>query len=539
MTARAKYPFFSDVDMRHNAITSLLRIIFDALSTPPTEPVIGSMYFADNGKLKVWDGQSWNDFLQLSTRNSILRYDQDHTGLLAELFLEVSQDGTEYILKDGLDNIISEVPISTYSIVYDPTTNHINLYNGDAIASYVDVAEFNIIPKIIPISPETPGMVAGADLTNGQIVYRCITDKKIYPVSDNQHYVDLDWGLGLVKKDANINSYINGDYIAQQGVYNYGPSLVNGQTYFIKLNKDSTGCKITSMIFDNVLEPDGVYIYIGVAEFHSTTRVLACDFSSHMFFELKDGQIVAINGRPINTKPVIPVSSDTLNPPIGEGLYNSLVFRCKTDGKLYNCNSYNAQSKPMDLEWGLAVYPGLLYFSLSEEKRPEQNSLLQKCEFNYSAYTQEVFAEGEPLFLIVGGDDPFYSNGVIAPFNTVLNYSVRNGYVTYIYLGINTNGRLSIDLTNHTFYTLTGAGKLVAINGNDIISGLEHPVVPVTVDSELPIAGEDINAGALVFKSTDGKLYDCIGQNAGLKQVGVWHLIQNFVKKIVIQTKTA
>lgn len=528
MTARAKYPFFSDVDMKHNAITSLLRIIFDALSTPPTEPVFGSMYFADNGKLKVWDGQSWNDFLQLSTRNSILRYDQDHTGLLAELFLEVSEDGTEYILKDGLDNIISEVPIPAYSIIYDPITNHINLYNGDTIESYVDVAEFNIIPKIIPISPESPGIVAGTNLTNGQIVYRCKTDNKLYPISDTEHYVDLDWGLGLVKKDANINSFINGDYIAQQGVYDYGPGLSHGYTYFIKLVKDSTGCKIHQQIFDNILEPDGVYIYIGVAEYYNTIRVLACDFSSHTFFELKDGQIVAINGRPINTKPIIPVSSDTLNPPIGEGLYKSLVFRCKTDGKLYNCISQNAGSKPMDLEWGLAVYPDLLHYSLSEERRPEPNSLLQKCEFDYTSYTQEVFSEGEPLFLIVRGENEFYSNGVIASFSTVLDYSVNNGFATYIYLGINTNGRLSIDLTNHTFYTITGAGKLVAVNGKYLKAGLEHPVVPVSVDSELPIAGEDINAGVLVFKSTDGKLYDCIGDNMETKHVDLnWGLALN------------
>ena len=144
MTQKSSYPFLSDVDMRNNSLVNLLKIIFKSLRTPPENPVNGSMYFDATGKLKIWNGQSWNDFLQLSPANSILHYNEDHSGLMAELVLERNNLGTLYELKDGFGNLVTSAAITQYTMTYDSANHRINLNADGNVVSYIDTSDFII-----------------------------------------------------------------------------------------------------------------------------------------------------------------------------------------------------------------------------------------------------------------------------------------------------------------------------------------------------------------------------------------------------------
>lgn len=146
MAPRKSYPFLSDVDMRNNALANVLKIIFNSLHVAPEDPVDGTMYFDATGKLKVWDSkaQSWNDFLQLSPANSILHYNEDHSGLLAELVLEKNSLGTLYELKDGFGNLVSSAAITQYTMTYDSPNHRINLLADGVVVSYIDTTDFII-----------------------------------------------------------------------------------------------------------------------------------------------------------------------------------------------------------------------------------------------------------------------------------------------------------------------------------------------------------------------------------------------------------
>lgn len=146
MVQRAAYPFLSDVDMKNNTLANVLKIIFNSLLAAPENPDDGSMYFDVTGKLKIWSSEteSWNDFLELSPANSILHYNEDHSGLMAELVLEKNQQGTYYQLKDGFDNLVSQAAITQYRMAYDSINQRINLYADDVIVSYIDTSDLVI-----------------------------------------------------------------------------------------------------------------------------------------------------------------------------------------------------------------------------------------------------------------------------------------------------------------------------------------------------------------------------------------------------------
>lgn len=144
MTRNSSYPFLSDVDMRSNSLINLLKIIFKSLRTPPENPEKGTLYFDITGKLKIWGGESWNDFLELSPANNILHYNEDHTGLMAELVIERNSDGTLYELKDGFGNLVSSADITQYSMTYDAANHRINLNADGVTVSYIDTSDFII-----------------------------------------------------------------------------------------------------------------------------------------------------------------------------------------------------------------------------------------------------------------------------------------------------------------------------------------------------------------------------------------------------------
>ena len=370
----------------------------------------------------------------------------------------------------------------------------------------------------VPVSPDSVGMTTGAAIAAGDIIFRCKTDNKVYPISNTTNYLDLDWGLAIAKEACNANSLLSGNSILQQGPITYA-SAVNGSVYYLRLAKDSTGYKIYSNTPVTVTETSGHYIYLGHGIVYNGEGSIACDFSNHMFLTLNHGKVTHINGRVLSSSAgdiVVPVSVDSTPPFIGEDLENNLVYKCATDGKLYELDGANKSSKPIDMDWGIAYFPGIVDYDENEDIAPDANTLLQKQEFTgLSSYLPSGvnYDVGEPLFLICGDANPtprsgagVFSKGIICSFDDVKLYAENNDTpVTYLYVGTYTDdGYLALDVSNHMFYTFEYPDfKIKAINGIEILQPTIPTIPtyrnPVSGNSPSLIAGTQLTNGCMVF----------------------------------------
>ena len=366
----------------------------------------------------------------------------------------------------------------------------------------------------VPVSPESFGMTAGSAITAGDIVFRCKTDYKIYPISNTSNYLDLDWGLGIAKTSCAVNSVISGDDIVQQGAYSY-QSATAGTIYYLPLSKDNTGYKIYSSTPSTMLDTSGNYIYLGHGESNGTVNIIACDFSNHMFFTFNHGRISHINGRELASSSggsiAVPVSVDATPPPIGEDLKPNLVYK-GIDGYLYQLNGTYIDQIAIDMNWGIAFYPGSAIYDPNTDVFTDPNDLLQKQEYaNIANYLPSgaSYKPGEPLFLVCGGSkskatNDTYSKGIICSFDDVKTYAANaTEPVTYLYVGLyNDDGYLALDVSNHMFYTFRHPDyRIMAINGVSIQqpTGPETYRNPVSGNSSMITTATALTNGCMVF----------------------------------------
>lgn len=143
----AQIPFLSDINLQGNDIQQVLKIIFNQLTTAPATPTVGTMYLDNNGKLKIYDGTSWYDFIKISSNDHVLDFDSSHDGLKAVIRLEASDNNLKLIGKN--DHTISTIPFSsittdipTFTLSYTSQNNHINLLANNEIISYIDASSF-------------------------------------------------------------------------------------------------------------------------------------------------------------------------------------------------------------------------------------------------------------------------------------------------------------------------------------------------------------------------------------------------------------
>lgn len=142
----SQIPFLSDINLNGNDILNVLKIIFRQLSAAPPNPTQGTMYF-DGGKLKIFDGTSWNDFITLSANNHVLAFDASHDGLKAVVSLRSSNNNLQLVGDNGY--VISSIPFSSittdipdFTLSYTSSNHHINLLADGEIISYIDASSF-------------------------------------------------------------------------------------------------------------------------------------------------------------------------------------------------------------------------------------------------------------------------------------------------------------------------------------------------------------------------------------------------------------
>ena len=412
----------------------------------------------------------------------------------------------------------------TDKIIACDFSNHLfmEFKNGRVVS--INGKDLDILHPTVPVSPESFGMTAGAAISAGDIIFRCKTDSKIYPITNTTKYIDVDWGLGIAKNSCVIDAVLSGNDILQQGVFSYA-SATAGTVYYLRLTKDSSGYKIYSSVPVSLTESSGHYVYLGHGETSNSVNIIACDFSNHMFITLNHNTLTHINGRQIggSSEIVIPVAVNATQPFIGEDLNNNLVYKCITDGKLYELDGQNISSKAIDMDWGIAYFKGSIEYDPNTDTSPNANTLLHKEEFSgLTAYLPSgaSYDIGEALFIICASQNPtprgvtgVYPKGIIGSYEDVKSYAENySSIVHYMYVGTYTeDGFLALDVTNHVFYGIEFPEfKIKTINGNEIIQPTIPPTDyrnPVVGDSLMPLAGSNLTDGCMVFMSSFGTIY--------------------------------
>lgn len=437
---------------------------------------------------------------------------------LSTLIVNMSTVTDGYFIYIGIGQVSG-----TNKIIACDFSNHMFFRFKNNRVVEINGRDVDTLHPSVPVSPDSVGITTGAAITAGDIIFRCKTDNKVYPITNTTNYLDLDWGLAIAKEACNANSLLSGNSILQQGPITYA-SAVHGSVYYIRLTKDSTGYKIYSNTPVTVTETSGHYIYLGHGIVHNGAGSIACDFSNHMFLTLNHGKVTHINGREIESSGeiVIPVAVNATQPFIGEDLNDNLVYKCVTDGKLYELNGQNISSKAIDMDWGIAYFKGSIDYDPNTDTSPNANTLLHKEEFSgLTPYLPSGanYDVGETLFLICASQNPtprgvtgVYPKGIICSYDDVKSYATNySTIVHYMYVGTYTeDGFLALDVTNHVFYGMEYPDfKIKSINGIDITQPTIPPTDyrnPVVGDSLLPLAYNTIAANSLVFKGTDGKL---------------------------------
>lgn len=222
------------------------------------------------------------------------------------------------------------------------------------------------------------------------------------------------------------------------------------------------------------------------------------------------------NGTVHRIKSNIPISPNSYGLIAGATIAaNTIVYR-GTDGYIYPVTD---TTHYIDINWGL----GITEIQVSSGARILGNNILQQGSVEFETSYLNV-TNGYTYVLTLTKDNTGYKTSNSGKPQSLSLIQTSN--LSYIYIGIgekatvgtDTINQIACDFSNHIFITLSG-GRIRFLNGKEIVGSAGSIAVPVTVDSELPCIGEDIQDN-LVFKcATDNKLYECNGSNISTKPV--------------------
>lgn len=375
------------------------------------------------------------------------------------------------------------------------------LYLGEKLISKIDYNN--------PVSPNSQGLIAGANITANTIVFKS-TDGFIYPITNTTAIVDEMWGLAICSVAVSQADTIPGNSLLQQGTV---AQLVATQSpYYAIFTRGSNG--LTSANIITQTKPNsGTIVYIGVGD--ASGNHIAVDFSNHIFVSLENSVVTYINGlavsleSPLNT-PITPYSSGYTAGYSSPSSDSNLVLM-GTDGKLY---PYTRTNVFIDIFWGVA----LVYGSFSANDVIEGNRILQSGKFSYSGasgiYYLPLIREGQ-----TGG---YKSLGILQRGPSIQQFSR-----SYFYIGKYNSDDQCIDcnFTNHLPLNVNKAFQVDEIAGMRIIND-----TPLASTASAFTAGMNINAYDLVFKCVDdSKIYSILDTSHAIDtSFGIWLLKENY-----------